>query len=160
MKKNNLPAWKLFVTGFGLGYSPFAPGTMGAIGALVPALLFVHYARFPVLLLTALALICTIAGAIGSNKVEAEWGKDPPRVVIDEFVGMWISLIALPKGWLPLITGFGLFRLLDITKVLGIRKCESLRGGWGVMADDILAGIYTNLLLQMIFRLIPGTLVF
>jgi len=87
-------------------------------------------------------------------------GKDPPRVVIDEFVGMWISLIALPKGWLPLITGFGLFRLFDITKVLESGNAKA-SGRMGLLWPMISWPVFiTNLLLQINFQVNSGTLIF
>jgi len=148
--------WKLIVSGLGLGYSPIAPGTMGAIGALVPAILILNYAPYPNLILGCLLLIFTFLGIIGSNKLQYLWGKDPSRIVVDEMVGMWISLMWVGSGWISLLTAFTIFRFFDIVKPLGIRKTEQLPGGIGVMADDILAGIYTNLIMQIAFRIIPA----
>lgn len=156
MKSSALSVWKLIVTGFGLGYSPVAPGTMGALGALVPAILILRYAPNPDLILGSLALVVTILGIIGSKKLQHQWGKDPSRIVVDEMVGMWISLLWLGAGWVTMLSAFILFRFFDIVKPLGIHKTEQLPGGVGVMADDILAGIYANLLLQIVFRIIPG----
>lgn len=147
--------WKLIVSGFGLGYIPIAPGTMGAIGALAPAILILNYAQNPYLILGFLSLIFTILGIIGSNKLKFLWGKDPSRIVVDEMVGMWISLMWVGSGWISLLTAFAIFRFFDIVKPLGIRKTEQLPGGIGVVSDDILAGIYTNLIMQIAFRIIP-----
>ncbi|MFN3666624.1 MAG: phosphatidylglycerophosphatase A, partial [Sediminibacterium sp.] len=80
-------------------------------------------------------------------------GKDSGKVVIDEAAGMMISLLFVPPTLPYIITGFVLFRILDITKPLLIRKTESLPGGWGVMLDDVIAGIYANLLLHTIMWL-------
>jgi len=156
MKGSALLVWKLIVSGFGLGFSPVAPGTMGALGALVPAILILRYVPNPNLILGSLVLVFTILGIIGSNKLQHQWGKDPSHVVADEMVGMWISLLWIGAGWIPMISAFILFRFFDIVKPLGIHKTEQLPGGMGVMADDILAGIYTNILLQIVFRIIPG----
>ena len=156
MKSSTLPVWKLIVSGFGLGFIPIAPGTMGALGALVPATLILRYTPHPYLILGSLVMVFTILGVIGSNKLQHQWGKDPSRIVIDEMVGMWISLLWIGGGWIPMISAFILFRFFDIVKPLGIHKTEQLPGGTGVMADDILAGIYANLLLQIAFRIIPG----
>lgn len=155
MKKRELSIWKMIVSGFGLGFIPFAPGTMGALGALVPAILILKYVSFPNLFLTCLALLFTVLGILGSDKLQYLWGKDPSRIVIDEIVGMWISLLWLKTGWLSIALAFLLFRFFDMVKPLGIRKTERLPGGIGVMADDILAGIYANISLQAGFRLIP-----
>jgi len=158
MKRHELSIWKLIVTGFGLGYSPVAPGTLGAIAALIPAILILNYVSFPYIVLACLIGIVAVLGIIGSNKLQSIWGKDPPRIVVDEMVGMWIGLLWVGSGWLNLLTAFILFRFFDIVKPLGIRKAEQLPGGMGVLADDILAGIYTNLIMQIAFRIIPGLL--
>jgi len=107
-------------TGFGSGFSPFAPGTAGALLALFP-----------------------FAGIWAANKLESCWGEDPSRVVVDEMVGVWIPLLAVPDNghWYWYVTAaFALFRFFDIVKPLGVRKMESLKGGVGVMMDDVLAG--------------------
>ena len=148
--------WKLIVSGFGMGFSPIAPGTMGAIGALVPAILILNYLSSPYLIIACLSVIFTILGIIGCDKLRYQWGKDPSRIVVDEMVGMWISLMWIGRGWIPLFAAFILFRFFDIKKPLGIHKSEQLPGGLGVMADDILAGIYTNLIMQIAFRIMPA----
>lgn len=101
----------------------------------------------------AITVIVTALGIWAAQGVEKDWGKDSSRVVIDEAAGMMISLLFVPVTIPYMITGFVLFRLLDITKPLLIRKTELLPGGWGVMMDDILAGVYTNLLLHTIMWL-------
>jgi phosphatidylglycerophosphatase A len=95
-----------------------------------------------------LILFFTITGIHSTNKVEQIWGEDPSKVVIDEMVGVWIALLAAPQGNIGYaIVAFILFRLFDIFKPLGIRKMEDFKGGIGVMMDDILAGIYSFVLL-------------
>ena len=91
----------------------------------------------------ALILIFTVAGVWAANRLEQAWGEDPSRVVVDEMVGTWIALLAAPAGhlWYGLVA-FGLFRLFDIWKPLGIRRMENLPGGIGVMMDDVLSGVY------------------
>lgn len=90
----------------------------------------------------------TILGIWAVNRLEPYWGEDPSRVVVDEMVGVWIALLAAPSGsvWYGL-GAFALFRLFDIFKPLGIRRMESFSGGFGVMMDDILAGIYSFVVL-------------
>jgi phosphatidylglycerophosphatase A len=156
MKLRSLSVWKLIVSGFGLGYSPYAPGTMGALGALPPAILILKYAQSPYIWLVTLILIFTVLGIIGSNKLRYDWGRDPSRIVVDEMVGMWISLMWVGTGWIPLFAAFILFRFFDIAKPLGIGYTERLPRGLGVMTDDILAGIYTNAILQIALMLIPA----
>ncbi len=144
---------KLNATVLGAGYSPFAPGTMGAlVGVLI---LYVIHILQPELeyftwgLLLA-SIIFTLLGVWSTNELEKEWGKDPSKVVVDELVGVWIGLLWIPIDWFWLLLGFGLFRFFDIAKPLFIRRLEKIKGGWGVMLDDVLAGIYTNIVLQIL----------
>jgi phosphatidylglycerophosphatase A len=94
--------------------------------------------------------VIMVLGVWSAGKVEAAWGKDSSKVVIDEVAGMCISLLAVPVRWQYILIGLVLFRAFDIAKPLFIRRLEKLNGGWGVMLDDVLAGIYANLLLQII----------
>ena len=87
--------------------------------------------------------------------VEPIWGKDHGRVVIDEVAGMCISLLFVPVTIGYVLAGLILFRFFDIAKPLFIRKLELLPGGWGVMMDDILAGVYTNILLHAFIWFYP-----
>lgn len=153
MRRNKY--WKAIVTFGGLGYSPFAPGTMGAFGALIPALLIIHFAPYPYFWLLLLIILGTVLGIIGADKLVAEWGNDPQKIVIDEATGMWISLLWVGTNWITMLAAFILFRFFDIVKPLGIRKSEELSGGIGVMTDDIIAGIYSNLILQIALILLP-----
>ena len=93
-------------------------------------------------------IFLTVMGVWATNCLEPFWGEDPSRVVVDEMVGVWIALLAAPSGnvWYAL-GAFALFRLFDIFKPLGIRRMESFPGGIGVMMDDILAGIYSFVVL-------------
>lgn len=136
----------ILATGFGSGYCPVAPGTAGALLATV---IWLAYTLFLppatcIVLTVALTLLFTVLGVWATNKVIPFWGEDPHRVVVDEMVGVWIPLIAAPAGnlWYALAS-FVLFRFFDIAKPLGVRQMERFPGGIGVMADDILAGIYS-----------------
>lgn len=141
----------IIASGFGSGFSPFAPGTAGALVAVIIWTVLFYVIPFNILLVATSLLIVlfTAAGIWSADKLESEWGKDPSKVVVDEMVGVWIALLAVPVGnvWYILFA-FLLFRFFDIFKPLGIRKMEQLEGGIGVMADDILAGIYSFLLLM------------
>ncbi|HXB42403.1 MAG TPA: phosphatidylglycerophosphatase A [Puia sp.] len=95
---------------------------------------------------TAIAIV--VIGIWSAGKVEAAWGKDSSKIVIDEAAGMCVSLLFLPLHLKYIVTAFVLFRFFDIAKPLFIRRSERLPRGWGVMADDLLAGIYTNLVVQ------------
>lgn len=94
--------------------------------------------------------VITLIGIGVATKVEPHWGKDSSKVVIDEVAGMCVSLLFVPVTPVWMITGFVLFRFFDMVKPLYIRKTEALPSGWGVMADDLLSGIYANLVLQAI----------
>lgn len=139
----------IIATGFGSGFSPFAPGTAGALLAtLIWLALSCTVSPTLLLIITALLIgIFTIAGIRSANAVEPIWGEDPSRVVVDEMVGVWIPLLAHRPVTCVCSGAFALFRLFDIFKPLGIRKMEYLKGGVGVMMDDILAGIYSLILL-------------
>ncbi|HEY5325619.1 MAG TPA: phosphatidylglycerophosphatase A, partial [Mucilaginibacter sp.] len=95
-------------------------------------------------------VLITFIGVWSSSVVEPIWGKDPARVVIDEVAGMCISLLFLPVNIKYVLCALILFRFFDIVKPLYIRKLELLPAGWGIMMDDVLAGFYTNILLQAV----------
>ena len=130
-----------------LGYIPFAPGTFGSLFALALFLLsdLTIYAHFSLILAGA------ILGTYASTAAEKMLGeKDSKKIIIDEFIGFYVSVLYLPKTLALTIAAFLLFRFFDILKPLFISKLEkTLSNGLGVMADDILAGIYTNVILQM-----------
>lgn len=146
---------KTIATAFGSGYFPFAPGTAGAF--LGAALLWGYVqtvginnnTNFQVAYLV-LIIIVTLLGVWATRNLQSEWGEDPSKVVIDEVVGVWINLLFVPLTLPNIIIGFILFRFFDILKPLGIRKMEAFENGWGVMLDDVLAGIYGNIVLQLI----------
>ena len=150
--------YKLTATALGSGYSPFAPGTAGAIVGCLALWLLEKYNLISTtttpFLFISLIIVTTLMGIIATDKLEEEWGKDPSKVVLDEVIGMWITMMFVPLTFLNVLIGFILFRFFDIAKPLGISKLESLKGGVGVMADDILAGIYANIVLQIILYFI------
>ncbi|SDP88173.1 phosphatidylglycerophosphatase A [Mucilaginibacter sp. OK268] len=96
--------------------------------------------------LFVITIVITLLGVYVSNKVEPDWGEDSSRVVIDEVAGMLIAVVFVPMNIYTLIGGLILFRFFDIVKPLGIRKMEALPSGTGVMMDDVLAGVYSNIL--------------
>lgn len=89
-----------------------------------------------------ITLLITVIGIWSSNVVDSVWGKDSSKVVIDEVAGMAITLLYVPHNIVYLVMGLIAFRFFDILKPMGIRKVEKLPKGWGVMADDLLAGLY------------------
>jgi phosphatidylglycerophosphatase A len=102
------------------------------------------------LFLIIVVLTLTGIGIWSAGRVEKDWGKDSSKVVIDEAAGMSLSLLFLPVQWKYIIAAFILFRFFDITKPLYIRSLEKLPQGLGVMADDLLAGMYANMIMQAI----------
>ena len=144
----------LIGTGFGSGFSPFAPGTAGALLASIIWIALYFLLPFTALLWTTAALVVlfTFAGIWAANKLESCWGEDPSRVVVDEMVGVWIPLLAVPdndRWYWYVIAAFALFRIFDIVKPLGVRKMENFKGGVGVMMDDVLAGVYSFILIAV-----------
>lgn len=148
MKISDLAA--AIVTGLGTGYSPLAPGTCGSLLALLAAWALIPSSWWA---LPAAVLLACLAGVPLSSWAERRWGADPPRVVIDEVAGQWLALVFLPKALAVYLLVFLFFRLLDIVKPLGIFRVQEVPGGWGVMLDDVLAGIYTNILGQIVVML-------
>ena len=136
---------------FGIGFIK-GGGTIAALVSCVGWWLLQQEGIFKQWMIAVTVLI-TIVGVCTATKVEPAWGKDSSRVVIDEVAGMCISLLCIPVTIKWLFTGFILFRFFDIVKPLYIKKAEALPSGWGVMADDVLAGIYSNLFLQIIIYL-------
>ena len=158
MKLPFLPV--LIGTGFGSGFCPVAPGTAGALLATLIWIGLYYLVPFQSLLwITGMLIVFfTVLGIWASNKLEPHWGEDPSRIVVDEMVGVWIPLLAVADNknlFLNVVAAFCLFRMFDILKPLGIRKMESLRGGFGVMMDDILAGEYSFVML-MVLRWVVG----
>jgi phosphatidylglycerophosphatase A len=140
---------KLISTSLGIGYIGKGAGTVAAVACAICWYL-AWAGGYPPVSSVIITVIILIIGVWSGNVVEAIWGKDHQRVVIDEVAGMCISLLFIPVNVTYVLCGLILFRLFDITKPLLIRKLELLPGGWGVMADDVLAGIYTNILLQAV----------
>jgi phosphatidylglycerophosphatase A len=142
--------YRLICTCLGIGYIPRGGGT---VAALVCCIVWFYAGRSGAghFWLPPLITLCLFfLGVYSAGKVEAGWGKDNYRIVIDEAAGMCLTLLFVPVRWPYLLVGLLLFRVFDIAKPLYIRKMENLNGGWGVMMDDMLAGVYANLLLQLI----------
>lgn len=140
-------------TGLGSGYAPFAPGTAGSAAGL---LLFWPLARVSSPVQVAMCVALFLTGTAASGRVAREVGrKDPGLVVVDEVLGMWVTLLALPFTFQVAVLGFVLFRALDVWKPWPARALESLPGGWGIMADDAAAGVYANLLVRVALLIWP-----
>jgi len=144
---------KLFASVLGIGYVK-GGGTVAAVVCCLA--LYLARARDPTRRpspATLLTLGVLASGTLAAQRVEPAWGKDSSRVVIDEVAGMWVGMLLIPVTGPNLLVGLVLFRFFDIAKPLFIRDMEQLPGGVGVMMDDVLAGLYTNLLLQAGVRL-------
>lgn len=146
---------KMLATSFGAGFLPVAPGTWGALVAIVLWLPLYIWAS-PVVAVSATAaavVIYGIAGTWASGVAEKYWGEDPVVACADETVGQWLSLLPVIGGicpWWEILLSLALFRFFDIFKPLGIRAVEKIPGGAGMMADDVLAGIYSAVILLII----------
>ncbi len=148
----------VFVCSFGyIGFFPFAPGTVGSAAGLVLYLAASH-SGVPYLQALLIAILF-IAGVVFTRPCEEELRcTDPGPIVIDEVMGMLITLFMIPVGWAGLLLGFLLFRALDVVKPFPARQLERLHGGLGVMSDDAMAAVYANLLLRGAHYLAPGWL--
>ncbi len=144
---------KLTATVFGIGYIGKGSGTVAAIFCSI-CWYKAWAGNYPGLIALIITGIITALGIWSGNKVEPLWGKDHGRVVIDEVAGMCISLLFIPVTINYTIAALILFRFFDIVKPLYIRKMEALPGGLGVMMDDVLAGVYANVVLQLIILII------
>jgi phosphatidylglycerophosphatase A len=147
----------ILATGLGVGYSPFAPGTLGTLLA-IPIYYFLSEISFPLYEITLIGFFFLAVWV--SETAGVTFGKkDDQRIVIDEMVGFFITMIWAPKTAFFVGAGFILFRLFDILKPFPIRRFEKARGGFGVVLDDVLAGVYANIILHIIsfcFSLSPG----
>jgi phosphatidylglycerophosphatase A len=136
-----------FATCFGLGYSPFAPGTVGSgvglvVWVILPQTAVVHAAA-----ILAIFVAGIWSGGVAERQFQA---TDPAPVIVDEVVGMLVTLFMNPVGWGGALVGFLLFRIFDVLKPYPANRLERLHGGIGVMADDFMAAIYANLALRAI----------
>ncbi|MDY6896376.1 MAG: phosphatidylglycerophosphatase A [Thermotogota bacterium] len=141
-------------TFFGIGYFPKAPGTAGSLVAfsiylLLPENLFLRQAIYtlPMLLLLSIISVYFI------SKAEKILGHDSGKIVLDEVLGYFFSVILLPKKLIVIILSIVLFRIFDIFKPEPVNALQMLPKGWGVMADDIMAGIYANISIRIIIYL-------
>ena len=151
--KASRPALRIAATVCYSGYVPVAPGTAGSAvtavayyylcGSLGPA-------KWAVVLLVGFAL-----SVYAAEVMAREWGKDPKRVVIDEAIGYLVTVTLLPHGMWTAVLGFVAFRIFDVVKPPPIRKLEELPGGWGIVLDDVLAGVYGNLVIRVGMLVVP-----
>ena len=141
----------LIGTSLFVGYIPFGPGTFTSVLAIPFVILLAQNSL--VYILTTIVL--TIIGIISAQHLGKVWQrKDDGRITIDEFVGIFVTFLLIKLNWYIILIGFILFRFFDIVKPLFIRHTEKVQGGFGVMFDDILSGIYANLFLRLLLFII------
>jgi phosphatidylglycerophosphatase A len=150
--------WAFWIaSGFGSGLVPRAPGTVGTLVATLPWLLLRElpwFAYIAVVLATFALGVWTAQRVIDRLKID-----DPGVIVMDEWVGLWITLFLAPPGWQWLLIGIALFRIFDILKPWPVSWADKkLHGGFGAMFDDALAGVYALLVLQLMAWLAPRVL--
>ena len=153
---------RLLVSFFGLGYGPVAPGTWGSFGAVVIYAVLWRVLGMPWCWWSALILAvaaCVVNLLLGDWAIEHYGSSDPKQVVIDEAAGMWLSVLLVPAHtamgvlWVCGLA-FVVFRAFDILKLPPARQLERLPGGAGILCDDLAAGVQTNIVLQVVFRLL------
>ena len=149
----------LLATWWGVGFSPIAPGTVGTLAAIP---LFLILSLLPLWLYLSCLLGLTLLACWVAGQAEAIFGEqDPQVVVIDEVVGFLVVMMALPHTWpfwLSLLAGFVLFRAFDVSKPPPIRFLErTVKGGYGVVLDDVLAALYAHIALRILFLFFPST---
>ena len=155
--RRSLSIW--LATGLGAGYFPVAPGTAGSAVGLALVMAFRQAPLEPLPLtvcLTVFTGLLFVVGVWSAGKAEKVFGReDPGQVVIDEVAGQILTFVATPRvTWIGLIAGFILFRGFDIIKPFPARRAERFSGGWGIMLDDLVAGLYSLLALVILGRLI------
>ena len=133
---------------------PKAPGTFGTLAA-IPLAIVINYLGA---IYGFVALVVFVAGAVFTSELSRKLlgREDPPEIVIDEAAGFSLTLFLLPLSWFSLSLGFLLFRLFDISKPFPIRRLEKIKGGFGIVLDDLVAGIYANLVLRILLLISVG----
>ena len=133
----------LIATFFNIGYGPVAPGTWASLVTTLTLYIITPHLNSPVIMLVMATVIVFIAGVPAASVAEKHFAKKDPRpCVIDEVAGQLVALIMVPHTPGNFLAAFLLFRFFDITKPFPIRRLEKIEGGWGIMIDDIIAGLY------------------
>jgi len=140
----------IIATVFGVGYTAYAPGTIGSLfGVLI--YMFLKEASLSIYLLTVACLF--VVGTIASEIIESAYNiKDPSFVIIDEVVGMLVTLAFVSYSFWAVVLGFLFFRIIDISKIPPLNFLERIGGGLGIMLDDLVGGIMAGILLYIIFK--------
>ena len=145
-------------SGLGSGLLPFSPGTWGSLLALVP-IYWILQSAHALVCLSVFIVICCVINLWVAPTAETHWGEDPGHMVIDEWAGQSVAFLGVAwcgftaPVWMTLLVGFIFFRVFDIAKPLGVYQLQKLPGGWGILADDLLAGVYGAICLQVALSL-------
>ena len=152
--KSNLAVF--FASGFYSGFAPFAPGTFGSlVGSTMVYVLFHFALTTNPWILIALSILSFLIGAWAIKNLPSTWVHDDQRIVIDEVLGIFISLCFVPITVQTILLSLILFRVYDIFKPLGIRSFDNLSSDASVLLDDALAGIYANITLHVFILILP-----
>ncbi|MFH1502939.1 MAG: phosphatidylglycerophosphatase A [Candidatus Eisenbacteria bacterium] len=154
------PVTAFIATGAYSGYSPLAPGTAGSLVCAALAWFLLPQVTFGAGWLAvgamAVSLAAFVAGSVwAADRAESVYGKDASRIVVDEFAGYLVAVAFLPKSAFVYVAAFLLFRALDVLKPFPARRLESVRGGAGIVLDDLVAGLYANVFIR-IMLLVQG----
>lgn len=141
-----------------IGYFPVAPGTAGSVAGLVLYALLRWLQAPPAVEAAVIALLFGIGVWSGTHAERYFGSTDPGPGVIDEVVGMLITLFMLPATWGIVIAGFFVFRVLDVVKPFPARRFESFHGGMGMMADDVMSALYANVAMRILLWIAPNAL--
>lgn len=149
---------KVLGTSFFLGYLPIAPGSWASLGVLIPVYFILTQWGLPGIGISV--ILFSLITLWSADTCEREWGKDPSQVVMDEWAGQSLTFFLIRDtvfanhSVIILLTGFVLFRIFDIIKPFGVHKIQKLPGGWGILSDDLLAGLYANICLEILILLV------
>ncbi|HSY61375.1 MAG TPA: phosphatidylglycerophosphatase A [Cytophaga sp.] len=143
---------KAIATWFGIGYVRKGAGTIAAALVCILVRYYAECVNASAWYLISTGALLSVLGSWSAQQCEKIWETDSNRIVVDEVLGMSISLLFLPINNTTVLVGFVLFRVFDIVKPFYIRRLEKIKGGIGVMADDFAAGVYANILLQLLTR--------
>lgn len=142
---------KIIGSGLFTGFIPIASGTFASFVALL--IFLIPGFENPTILMLVISVLIVIGVRI-ADKFESIYGKDPKQFTLDEFIGMWITLLFIPKKIWFLIPAFLIWRLLDIIKLFPAKKIETIKGGWGVILDDVILGLYSFVIIQISIHII------
>jgi len=142
---------KMLGSGFFTGYIPIVPGTFGSLAGLL--IYAIPGFEDPMIIIPGIIIFAAYGIYVG-NKFDKIYGKDPRQCTIDEVVGMWISLLFLPKRIVVSVIAFVVWRVFDIIKPFPAKNLEKLEGGLGIMIDDVVAGLYSLIILQILLHTI------